>query len=75
MDSGILPKRANKQRQKLCTSGQEKVIYLPGVLGFMMVRHRELNDFIKGKFVNNFLLFVVVGNTVILAMQGSFTDQ
>lgn len=48
---------------------------MAGIMGFLTVRHNELKEFVKGKFVNNFLLLVVIGNTVLLSLAGTFTSD
>lgn len=45
---------------------------MAGVLGWFGVRHKELNFFLKGKFMENFLTLIVIANTVVLAMDGLF---
>jgi hypothetical protein len=47
---------------------------MAGVIGFIGVRHKELNLFLKGKIVENFLTLIVIANTVILAMDGLFDE-
>ncbi len=48
---------------------------MAGVIGWLGVRHKELNVFLKGKIVENFLMLIVVGNTVVLAMDGLFDEK
>ena len=42
------------------------------LIGKLIVRHKELGNFLKGKIVENFLTLSVVANTVVLAMDGLF---
>jgi hypothetical protein len=67
-------KRVNKIRSKLSTDSQDSRIYMAGVIGWLAVRHKELNFFLKGKFMENFLTIMVVANTVVLAMDGLFDE-
>jgi hypothetical protein len=71
---GLPVKRVNKIRSKLSTDSQDSRIYIAGVLGWLAVRHKELNFFIKGKIMENFLTLIVIANTVVLAMDGLFDE-
>lgn len=51
------------------------MIYIKGVIGFMIVRHKNLRDFMRSKFIENFLTLCVFCNTGVLAMDGLFEDD
>lgn len=69
-----LHKRINRLLFALSTNSFDKAVWLKGVLGKFKLFQKHLVRFVEGKVFENSMLLSVVINTVILAMDGLFTD-
>lgn len=56
------------------TDNQEMYLWISGFKGIVSILHRKLYLFATGGFFNNIATLAVFGNTVVLALDGSFED-
>lgn len=69
-----LHKRINRLLFALSTNSFDKAVWLKGVMGKFKLFQKHLVRFVEGKVFENSMILSVVINTVILAMDGLFTD-
>ncbi|KAL4505974.1 hypothetical protein ABPG72_013735 [Tetrahymena utriculariae] len=67
--------RLNNILRPLNSDRQEIKMWIPGILGILIVIHKHINHFVKSSFFNNLATLAVFANTVVLALEGSFTDD
>ncbi|EAR95184.2 cation channel family protein (macronuclear) [Tetrahymena thermophila SB210] len=67
--------RLNKVLRPLNSDRQEIKMWIPGILGILIVIHKHINHFVKSSFFNNLATIAVFANTVVLALAGSFSDD
>lgn len=70
-----LNKRINRILFAISTRNFDKEVWLLGVKGKIRLFQKHLVRFVEGKIFENSMLISVVINTVILAMDGLFTDE
>ncbi|KAL4480370.1 hypothetical protein ABPG74_020886 [Tetrahymena malaccensis] len=67
--------RLNQVLRPLNSDRQEIKMWIPGILGMLIVIHKHINHFVKSSFFNNLATLAVFANTVVLALAGSFSDD
>lgn len=65
----------NRILHALSSSSYDKDIWLLGITGKIRLFQKHLGKFVDGKIFDNLMIISVIINTVILAMDGLFTDQ